>query len=108
MTLPLPCAFYDLVHSLPCAAGWLCRCLRRPGHSLVCQLRTRWGLICQLWTWWGCCYTICNRVQVFAEDKVEYVYQPLGIIVAETPALAAQAASLVAVQYSHSAVSLMC
>lgn len=43
-------------------------------------------------------------VQVFAEDKVEYVYQPLGIIVAETPALAAKAASAVAVQYSHSAV----
>ena len=50
------------------------------------------------------CVTCCCLVQVFAEHKVEYVYQPLGIIVAETPALAAKAASLVAVQYSHSAV----
>ena len=43
-------------------------------------------------------------VQVFAVGKVEYVYQPLGIIVAETPALAAQGAALVAVEYAHSAV----
>ena len=48
----------------------------------------------------------CN-LQVFAMGKVEYVYQPLGIVVAETPALAAQGAALVAVEYVHTAVRLL-
>lgn len=42
---------------------------------------------------------------IFAKDKVEYMSQPLGIIVATTPAVAAQAAPLVAVLYGHPKVS---
>lgn len=44
--------------------------------------------------------------KIFAEGKVEYVAQPLGIIVATTPAAAAKACKLVAVQYGHPKVSL--
>ena len=39
--------------------------------------------------------------EIFASKKVEYVYQPLGIVVAETPQLAKKAAGLVKVEYSH-------
>ncbi|BDA47143.1 Xanthine dehydrogenase/oxidase [Coccomyxa sp. Obi] len=38
---------------------------------------------------------------LFAEDKVEYVGQHIGIVVAETPKQAQAAAALVAVRYGH-------
>ena len=43
---------------------------------------------------------------IFAEKQVDYVAQPLGVIVASTPSAAAKACKLVAVQYGHSAVRL--
>ena len=39
--------------------------------------------------------------EIFASKKAEYLFQPLGLIVAETPKLAEQAAKLVQVAYSH-------
>ena len=73
---------------------------------------------CRLWLrtlpcWWrslvlpclsGKLTMVCMGWQVFAAGKVEYVYQPLGIIVAESQALATHAATMVAVTYGHSAV----
>ncbi|KAK9795562.1 hypothetical protein WJX73_009750 [Symbiochloris irregularis] len=41
------------------------------------------------------------QAPIFAEGHVEYVAQPLGIIVATSPSLAAKAAKLVAVRYGH-------
>ena len=38
---------------------------------------------------------------LFAEDRVEYVGQHIGIIVAETPKQAQTAAALVSVRYGH-------
>ena len=38
---------------------------------------------------------------LFAEDRVEYVGQHIGIVVAETPQQAQNAAALVAVRYGH-------
>jgi hypothetical protein len=38
---------------------------------------------------------------LFAEDRVEYVGQHIGIVVAETPQQAQKAAALVAVRYGH-------
>ena len=40
-------------------------------------------------------------VLVFAKDRVDYVSQPLGVIVATSPSIAANAAKLVEVQYGH-------
>ena len=51
---------------------------------------------------------ICYATQVFATDTVQFVHQPLGIIVAETPALAAKGASLVAVEYAYTPVRPLC
>ena len=47
--------------------------------------------------------TACGNAEapIFAQGKVEYVAQPLGVIVATSPSAAAQAAKLVAVQYGH-------
>lgn len=39
--------------------------------------------------------------EIFASQKVEYRFQPLGLIIAETPSLAERAAKLVHVEYSH-------
>ena len=43
---------------------------------------------------------------IFAEKQVDYVAQPLGIVVATSPAAAAKAAKLVAVQYGHPKVCM--
>lgn len=39
--------------------------------------------------------------EIFATSKASYVYEPLGLIVAESPRLAKLAADLVKVSYSH-------
>lgn len=41
------------------------------------------------------------QAPIFAQGHVQYVAQPLGIIVATSPSLALKAAKLVAVQYRH-------
>ena len=44
--------------------------------------------------------------EIFASQKVEYMFQPLGLIIAATPQLAEKAAKAVKVTYSHPKVSL--
>lgn len=44
------------------------------------------------------------QAPIFAQGHVEYVAQPLGLIVASSPSLAAKAAKLVAVRYGHAKV----
>lgn len=47
-----------------------------------------------------------NEAQIFASEKTEFVHQPLGVIVAETPQLAKKAASRVTIAYSCPEVRL--
>lgn len=44
--------------------------------------------------------------EIFASEKTEYLHQPLGLILAESPGLAEKAAKLVEVSYSHPKVWL--
>ena len=46
-----------------------------------------------------------SQAPIFAQDQAMYVAEPLGIIVANSPAVALQAAKLVSVQYNHPKVS---
>lgn len=48
-----------------------------------------------------------SDAQIFASDKVHYLHQPLGLIIAETPSLAERAAQLVQVDYSHHQVAVL-
>lgn len=43
--------------------------------------------------------------EIFASERVDYVHQPLGLILADTPEVARKAVALVKVTYSHPKVS---